>query len=113
MKYAVEKLADLRHLRPLTEVLGVDASRRQMIQDVTQNNTIANELRQIEHLRVVLRKLVIAWQYLAANQPVHAQLPVLLGHFDSRPHTRHFPISFENRDSDETVKIYLRVCGAY
>jgi len=72
----------------LTEVLGTDASGRQVVQDVAKNNAVANELRQIEHLRIVLRQFVVAWEYLALHQPVHAKFPVFLGHFDSRRHNR-------------------------
>ena len=108
------KLYYLRHLRTLAEVFGADASGRQVVQQVADNDAVANKLRQIKHLSVVLGEFVIARQNLAAHQPVDEKLPVLLGHFDSRRHRQqHFPIAVEIRNSDLSAEISFRKHADY
>lgn len=69
--------AYLGHLRPQVDLLQVDGVRPEVVEQLTEQDSIAEGLRQVEHLRRVPGHPVVGGQHLAVNEPLRALFPRL------------------------------------
>ena len=76
----LELVSHLWHLRPLTEILWVDDSHLEPVEQMANEHAISEELGHIKDLRLGPGQLVVRRQDLASHQPVDTLAPVLLRH---------------------------------
>lgn len=71
------RLPYLGHLRPQVDLLQVDGVRPEIVEQLAEQDSIAEGLRQVEHLRRVPGHPVVGRQHLAVDEPLRALLPRL------------------------------------
>lgn len=67
----------LGHLRPQVDLLQVDGVRPEVVEQLAEQDSIAEGLGQVEHLRRVPGHPVVGGQHLAVDEPLRALLPRL------------------------------------
>ena len=67
----------LRHLRALAERLRIDAVGPETVEQVTDEDPVAEQLGKVEDRRLPGRQPVIARQHVAADEPFGARPPVV------------------------------------
>lgn len=67
----------LGHLRPQVDLLQVDGVRPEVVEQLAEQDSIAEGLSQVEHLRRVPGHPVVGGQHLAVDEPQRALLPRL------------------------------------
>ena len=67
----------LGHLRPQVDLLQVDGVRAEVVEQLAEQDSIAEGLSQVEHLRRVPGHPVVGGQHLAVDEPQRALLPRL------------------------------------
>ena len=67
----------LGHLRPQVDLLQVDGVRPEVVEQLAEQDSIAEGLGQVKHLRRVPGHPVVGGQHLAVDEPLGALLPRL------------------------------------
>jgi hypothetical protein len=84
------KDANLRHLRTLAEIFGVDCAGVQSIEEMADEHAIPKNLCEVEDLCTGPSDAVIGRQKLTFHQPFRTQLPLFLRHL-----ANYFPVAPE------------------